>query len=161
MPESRTEPATRAGAPGSRKRRRRGERGQNLVEFALILPIFMFIVLGTIEFGWVLKSYITVTNSAREGARYGIVCPVNDNQIRERVNTHSNGMIQTSEVTVAWRDSVSNNTVPRCTSEGYVEVQAGYDYGYITPLPGLVRGLTGRILPSSLRLESTTKMRVE
>jgi Flp pilus assembly protein TadG len=161
MPESQTEPDTRAGASRSRNKRRRGERGQNLVEFALILPIFMIIVLGTIDFGWALKSYITVVNSAREGARYGIVCPDTDNQIQQRVSDFSNNQITSTDVTVAWKDASTNNSVARCTSEAYVEVTAGYDHDFITPLGNLLSAVTGGSLPTQLRMESTTKMRVE
>jgi Flp pilus assembly protein TadG len=45
------------------------EDGQSLVEFALVLPILMLLVLGMIEFGWILNGQITVTNAARAGAR--------------------------------------------------------------------------------------------
>ena len=51
----------------------RSERGQSLVEFALVLPIFLVLVLGIIDFGLGLKSWITITNAAREGARYAAV----------------------------------------------------------------------------------------
>ncbi len=44
--------------------------GQSLVEFALVLPILMILILGMIEFGWILNAKITITSAAREGARY-------------------------------------------------------------------------------------------
>jgi hypothetical protein len=52
---------------------RSAERGQSLVEFALVLmPLFM-ILLGIIQFGFIFNTYVTMTNSAREGARQGTV----------------------------------------------------------------------------------------
>ena len=48
---------------------RRGERGQSLVEFALLLPVFLIIFLGVAEFGWALRAYGLEQNAAREGAR--------------------------------------------------------------------------------------------
>src|SRR5215471_11532014 len=45
-------------------------KGQSLVEFALILPLFLFLVLAAVDFGWGLRAYIVETNAAREGARY-------------------------------------------------------------------------------------------
>lgn len=48
-------------------------RGQGMVEFALIIPIFLAITLGTIELGWLLFANHTVTNATREGARYAMV----------------------------------------------------------------------------------------
>ena len=49
---------------------RRGQDGQGLVEFALILPLLLLLVLGTVDLGMGFKTYIALTNAAREGARY-------------------------------------------------------------------------------------------
>lgn len=55
----------------SRARRLRGQRGASLVEFALIFPIFMTLVLGMFGFGQAYNRKNTLTNAAREGSRYG------------------------------------------------------------------------------------------
>ena len=47
----------------------KSERGQSLVEFALVLPILLMLVLGVLEFGWMLNAKVTVNSAAREGAR--------------------------------------------------------------------------------------------
>lgn len=60
-------------------------RGQALVEFALLLPILLVILVGILEFGRVLFIYVNLFNSAREGARLGIVNPTNPTQIRQTV----------------------------------------------------------------------------
>lgn len=49
------------------------ERGQSLVEYALVLPILLLLLLGIMEFGILVFNYNTIANAAREGARYGIV----------------------------------------------------------------------------------------
>ncbi|MBW8383916.1 MAG: pilus assembly protein [Youngiibacter sp.] len=46
------------------------EKGQSAVEFALVLPLLLILLLGIIEFGWFLNAKITITGAAREGARY-------------------------------------------------------------------------------------------
>ena len=51
----------------------RGEKGQSLVEFALVLPVLVLLVIGMIEFGRVLNVWLIVGNGAREGARYAAV----------------------------------------------------------------------------------------
>lgn len=51
----------------------RNERGQSLVEFAIILPILLVIIMGIIEFGMMMNSYLAISNASREGARIGIV----------------------------------------------------------------------------------------
>jgi len=49
------------------------ERGQELVEFALVLPIVLLLLLAIVDFGLVIFRYDTVANVGREVARYGVV----------------------------------------------------------------------------------------
>ena len=49
------------------------ERGQALVEFALVLPILLVLLCGIVDFGWLYYNQITLNNAAREGARYAAV----------------------------------------------------------------------------------------
>jgi Flp pilus assembly protein TadG len=51
------------------------ERGAELIEFALTLPLLLLLVLGIIEFGFMFQEYEVVTNAAREGARLGALIP--------------------------------------------------------------------------------------
>ncbi len=50
-------------------RRRRREEGQAMVEFAMILPLLLVVIVGIIKFGTVYNNYITLTNATRVGAR--------------------------------------------------------------------------------------------
>ena len=45
------------------------ERGAELIEFAFILPLLLFVVVGIIDFGFLFRDYEILTNAAREGAR--------------------------------------------------------------------------------------------
>ncbi|MCK4452155.1 MAG: thrombospondin type 3 repeat-containing protein, partial [Anaerolineae bacterium] len=63
---------------------RRCSRGQGLVEFALILPLLLLLILGIIEFGYVFTVYTGLFNAAREGARYGVVRPSDVSGIESR-----------------------------------------------------------------------------
>ena len=56
----------------SRKMNRR-EKGQSMVEFAFVLPLFLLLVMGIIDFGWLFYNYISVENSARNAARIACV----------------------------------------------------------------------------------------
>ncbi|HEX9290756.1 MAG TPA: TadE family protein [Anaeromyxobacteraceae bacterium] len=49
------------------------ERGAAVVEFALVLPLLLMLVLGAIDWGWYFYLREVVTNAAREGARAGSV----------------------------------------------------------------------------------------
>ena len=68
----------RAAAAASTRRRGalrgrggRRDRGQTLVEFALIIPFFWVILASIFYFGFMLYTRMTVINAAREGARAG------------------------------------------------------------------------------------------
>lgn len=50
---------------------RRRARGQGLVEFALLLPVFMVLLLGMLEFGFAFTHNLTLEYATREGARVG------------------------------------------------------------------------------------------
>lgn len=49
----------------------RKEKGQSLVELAVILPLVLFLLIGMIEVGWAMHSYVTVATAAREATRFG------------------------------------------------------------------------------------------
>ena len=53
--------------------RGRSQRGQSLVEFALVLPILVLMLVGTMDLGRVVLANDTVGAAAREAARYAIV----------------------------------------------------------------------------------------
>jgi Flp pilus assembly protein TadG len=57
----------------NRRLRRDREDGAVLVEFALVLPIFIVIVFGIMEAGWAFAQQVEVRNAAREGARLAVV----------------------------------------------------------------------------------------
>jgi len=51
----------------------RGSRGQSLVEFALILPIFLVVMFMIVEFGRALFTYNILVSATRAGARQGVL----------------------------------------------------------------------------------------
>lgn len=53
------------------RRRHRDARGQALVEFSILVPVFMLILIGVLEFGFVFDEAMTITYATREGARSG------------------------------------------------------------------------------------------
>jgi Flp pilus assembly protein TadG len=53
--------------------RARREGGQAYVEFALVLPLLLLIVMGIIQFGNAFRTYITLTDAVRVGARQAAV----------------------------------------------------------------------------------------
>ena len=54
---------------GAGFRRMRSERGVELIEFAISLPVLLFVLTAILDFGFLFQRYEVVTNAAREGAR--------------------------------------------------------------------------------------------
>lgn len=127
---------------------RQSQQGQGLVEFALVLPLFILLIMGILDFGMALRAYVMVTNASREGARYAIVCPASDGAIQDRVVEYASPLVKKADVSVTWGPG------GRCKSAEAVEVKAYSDYTYITPV-------LGSFLPSPLRLSAKTTMRSE
>lgn len=50
-------------------RRLRGERGAAVVEFALVVPVLILLVLGIVEYGKAMNAQATLSSAAREAAR--------------------------------------------------------------------------------------------
>ncbi len=57
----------------SRKPQIRGQHGQTMTEFALVMPILLFLLLAIVQFGVVFNHYVTLTDAVRAGARKGAV----------------------------------------------------------------------------------------
>lgn len=131
---------------------RRRQRGQSLVEFALMAPLLMLLVLATIDGARAVFAYNTIANAAREGARYGIVHgAASSNPIGPGVNeaelvTHVEQFTRSFPapdvaVTPTWPQGSNGDGSP-------VAVRVTYQY---RPLFG---GLIG-IGPMTLRASST------
>lgn len=140
--------------------RRRGRpRGQTLVEFALILPIFILLLVGIFDFGRAIYGYNIVNNAAHEAVRVGIV-DQNLTVIQARGVKHAVALgLVASDVTVRFLqsdytgDGVTNDCAPGpplplgprlgCI----VEVTVTYQYNAATPIIGSLVGtltLTGK-----------------
>jgi Flp pilus assembly protein TadG len=63
--------------------KRRGERGANLVEFALVLPLLVLLLAGVADFGRAFNNYMIITNASREGARYASRFPWLENETKQ------------------------------------------------------------------------------
>lgn len=65
--------------------KRRKERGQGLLEMAVVLPVLLILMLGVVEVGYALRNYLRVVNANREGARFAARGQFGDGQVGERV----------------------------------------------------------------------------
>jgi hypothetical protein len=63
-------------------RRLRAEKGQALVEFAVVLPVLCLVLFGIIQFGLLFYNYIDLTSATREGARKAAVSRLAPNGVQ-------------------------------------------------------------------------------
>ena len=77
-----------------RCRTRRRSSGQAVVEFALILPAFLFLLLIAVDFGRLFFSYIEINNAAREGASYAATNPTYTSLIQTHILNETNAQSQ-------------------------------------------------------------------
>jgi len=68
----------RWGSVSAGRKVQKQDRGQSLVEFALVAPVLLVILLGVVDLGRAIYYYNTLSNLAREGARAGIVLQTSD-----------------------------------------------------------------------------------
>ena len=76
-----------------RVRNRQRSRGQALVEFAFVLPIFLFILMILVDFGRIVYAQNAITNDAREAARVGSVGVVGTNPLLDQGANASLGLM--------------------------------------------------------------------
>lgn len=137
---------------------RRG--GQTLVEFALIVPVLLAMVLGIIEFGWLIKNTLTIANSTRDGARAAALGQSTD-KIKSRIENESSPVaVADSNITLVRYVSGSNttttlgnttdangNSVNDATSGQLIRVTTTVQHSQLT---GFFPFLRGRAITSSV-----------
>lgn len=136
----------------------------------MVLPIFIILVFGIIDFGMGLRAYITVAQATREGARYAAVGnPAGS--FTAGGSGDCNGSTTTSAVgkvcsTMNGLNLVNVENVSVTYPEGNepgkpVRVEASYSYHYITPLKAVVNFISAGSLDETITVTSTTDMRLE
>jgi Flp pilus assembly protein TadG len=115
------------------------DRGQALTEFALVLPILLLLLMGVFEFGYAFTVYTGLFNAAREGARYGVAQPLDQQgivtQAREKIMLIDPNQVQ---ITVSYDNGPPPNTTftdANAVEIGHrVKVSVTHDLPTITPL---------------------------
>ena len=140
----------------------KNERGAMAVEFALITPILLLLVVGIIEFGILLVNQAMLTNASREAARAGIVASnprPSGTAITSIVNAYlTNAGLNAGSATVTVQNlttGVTCGATPCCTGFQHdLSVRVIYAYSFVA-LPSLISGF------STPTLGATTRMKCE
>jgi Flp pilus assembly protein TadG len=113
------------------------DEGAELIEYALVLPMLLLVVLGIAEFGFMFMRYEVITNAAREGARIAVLPGYSVTDVQNRVTAYvTQGRVPTTvtnpTVTVANVDIPVPGRLPISARR----VTVAYTYNYMF-LPGI------------------------
>ncbi len=135
---------------------RGGERGQALVEFAIIIPILLAVLLGIVEFARAWQIQQVVTNAAREGARFAVLATTTtDASIATVMDTY----MSSANMDMSYTSYNIRNLVNQSGDPDTITVSYDYQYSLFGPVINLLGGGGGT--PGSVNLSSTSIMRNE
>ena len=118
---------------------RSSERGQSVVELALLLPFLLVLVLGVVDLGMGFRTYIGLTNAAREGARWVAIHPTDPGGAITRIGVEAGrvGLTNTGSPATGIQVTLTPESPPYTAGEN-VTVTIRHDYpllfGFITAL---------------------------
>jgi len=140
------------------RRFRETEAGQALVEFTMILPLFVLLFMSMVEFGRAFHTWLLITNAAREGARVAAVqsdLSTVQNRIYDSfcANFPSQCNIDPTRVTIT-------TTNVQGSRGSMVQVDVAYDFQWVTPIGNIVNLVSGGNI-SDLTIRSHASMRLE
>ena len=135
------------------------QRGTQIVEFAILVPVLLLLILGSLDFGRAYFSWIVLTNGAREGARTAAVGSI-PAVVYDRVSSSVAGLPLSGSLELescppsggnqAWC-IVTNNL--EGTRGDPVTVRVEYNFRYL--VPGFWSGPEGLV---TLAAESTMRL---
>jgi Flp pilus assembly protein TadG len=133
----------------------RSERGAELIEFAIVAPILIFIIAGIFEFGMMFRALEAITNAAREGARVGVLPGYNPPDVQTRVDDYldASGLSGTHTTTVT--DQTLTTAAGNFTARS-VNVSYPYQFVVLSGFAPLFGGSFG-----SMNLTAAAIMRTE
>ena len=124
------------------------EKGQSLVEFALVVPLLLLLVIGIAEFGRAWMAQNVLTGAVREAARIAAV---------QAPGGGWNGLAATARGNQVLASAGIATTVSVLDPGPYGDVTATVTYNFPVVIAGFIPGLSSSTFP----LSSTTTMRRE
>ena len=143
----------------NRRGRWASETGAELIEFALVFPLLLLVMLGVFDFGLLFQRYEVVTNAAREGARVSVLPGYTATDVELRVAQYlaAGGLTEAPTVTSLDPTAVPIGAGGTCMTVGGVTV--GYPHPF-TFVGGIV-GYFGGSGFTTTTLTATATMRYE
>ena len=142
------------------------ESGQATVEFAIIIPLLLLLVVGIIEFGKAFNYWIDLNHLANEGARWTavekvppananpspgdikayLISQISSSELQSSVAPDGSGNVNSSNVSICYTPSLDENNNPLPPQVGdaiTVRVSAPYSFPFVSSVAGAVAGLFG------------------
>ena len=142
-----------------RKRERNGEAGVELIEFALVFPLLLLLVLGIVDYGFMFQRFEALTNATREGARVASLPGYAQVDIEDRVADYlaAGGVPTTAGNPVV---AVTAGTIPNGAGTwAATTVTLTYTHNYIF-VDSLVGWWGGSLAPTTILTQSTMRNEV-
>lgn len=108
----------------------KNQKGQSLVEFALVLPLLILLLGGVLELGRLFFAYVAVTDAAAEGATYASIRPnssIQEITTRAQEAAQGLGMVQLDP-------SMIQVERPSLAAGAPITVTITYPFTLVTPL---------------------------
>ena len=138
--------------------RGRAEDGAQLVEFALVLPLLLLVMLGIAEFGFIFQRYEVVTNAAREGARLAVLPGYADADVQARVAAYlSSGRVPATPTNP--NVTVANVSIPLAVGQPISAKRVTVTYTYTFQFLNALSAFFGWKFP--FPLTAVSEMRTE
>lgn len=128
----------------------KSERGQAMVEFALVLPLLILLLCGILDFGWIFYNDIMVSNAAREAARYSAI------------HVYDDGSFSSADVSAAKNAALASSAALPDTLTATVTVANGSVTVTVKSPTAVLTGITSTIFGGkTVDLTGTSTMRIE
>ncbi|MFN2421399.1 MAG: TadE/TadG family type IV pilus assembly protein, partial [Gemmatimonadota bacterium] len=136
---------------------KRAEGGQSLIEFAIVLPVLLALVIGIFEFGRAWNVYQVITNAAREGARTAVV-PTTESEdaVYAVIQNYFDRSALDGDLGTVTVDGFQSGVGQPLT----VEIQYPYEFQFLGPIVAFLGDGSGTT-PGSITLSTTAVMRNE
>lgn len=152
--------------------RHRSRRGQALVEFALVLPILMLILLSIMQLGFLFSGHIGMINGVREAARYGSLAQTTDSTStanRTAVRTYMSTVLLPRNVPGYASGNLRAHEATYCKYQNpsgtaysvRLAVSATYAHPLFIPMVGVILDGFDGAIDAALAVGTTEYFRVE
>ncbi len=138
----------------------RRERGAELIELALVLPMLLLMFAAIVDFGLLFQRYAVISNAAREGARIAVLPGYTQSDVQGRVTQYvqqSTGDSTLSPTTALATVSIKPSGTTPPFPAAQVTVSLTHTYLVIGPVSALFGGGSW----TSITLVARSTMRIE